>query len=285
MPLERLSPARRRRWRNPVGDSGCESATGEPSSPPAANPPDPAHTVPPTRRSLDGAWGNLFSSRLVPSAAEGKGFLPQVRSPQSEVTLRVAGEFDFRRLEGIIMALRGWAGCGAVWLARVPWEHEVGGSNPPTPTRPTVVVVAQLVRAPDCGSGGRGFESPQPPQRRAVSARGLRRPFCVLDLPSDATRYDCSGARRRRGVAARRGGPGVRRQRDRGGSDGARLRGHPPRAGQRRGRRRGAPGHGGRLRAIARRGRPVPGPFGHQAQTPIKHAAACCRARAGAWPG
>ena len=26
-----------------------------------------------------------------------------------------------------------------------------------------MVVVAQLVRAPDCGSGGRGFESPQPP--------------------------------------------------------------------------------------------------------------------------
>ena len=26
-----------------------------------------------------------------------------------------------------------------------------------------MVVVAQLVRAPDCGSGGRGFEPPQPP--------------------------------------------------------------------------------------------------------------------------
>ena len=26
-----------------------------------------------------------------------------------------------------------------------------------------VVVVAQLVRAPDCGSGGWGFKSPQPP--------------------------------------------------------------------------------------------------------------------------
>ena len=24
--------------------------------------------------------------------------------------------------------------------------------------RPTMVIVAQLVRAPDCGSGGRGFE-------------------------------------------------------------------------------------------------------------------------------
>ena len=28
---------------------------------------------------------------------------------------------------------------------------------------PLVVAVAQLVRAPDCGSGGRGFKSPQPP--------------------------------------------------------------------------------------------------------------------------
>ncbi len=27
-----------------------------------------------------------------------------------------------------------------------------------------LVAVAQLVRAPDCGSGGRGFKSHQPPQ-------------------------------------------------------------------------------------------------------------------------
>lgn len=27
----------------------------------------------------------------------------------------------------------------------------------------TMVAVAQLVRAPDCGSGGRGFETHQPP--------------------------------------------------------------------------------------------------------------------------
>jgi putative endonuclease len=26
------------------------------------------------------------------------------------------------------------SGCGAVWLARVLWEHEVAGSNPATPT-------------------------------------------------------------------------------------------------------------------------------------------------------
>ena len=29
-----------------------------------------------------------------------------------------------------------------------------------------MVVVAQLVRAPDCGSGGRGFESPHPPETK-----------------------------------------------------------------------------------------------------------------------
>ena len=34
-----------------------------------------------------------------------------------------------------------------------------------------MVVVAQLVRASDCGSEGRGFESPQPP-------------FLLLKLPS-----------------------------------------------------------------------------------------------------
>ena len=30
-------------------------------------------------------------------------------------------------------------------------------------TKVSVVAVAQLVRVPDCDSGGRGFESPQPP--------------------------------------------------------------------------------------------------------------------------
>ena len=30
-----------------------------------------------------------------------------------------------------------------------------------------LVGVAQLVRAPDCGSGGRGFESHYPPQKNA----------------------------------------------------------------------------------------------------------------------
>ncbi len=35
---------------------------------------------------------------------------------------------------------------------------------------PAMVAVAQLVRAPDCGSGGRGFNSPQPPH---PSPKGL----------------------------------------------------------------------------------------------------------------
>lgn len=26
------------------------------------------------------------------------------------------------------------SGCSAVWLARLPWAQEVGGSNPPSPT-------------------------------------------------------------------------------------------------------------------------------------------------------
>tara|TARA_B100000287_G_C20352081_1_gene670234 strand:+ start:54 stop:212 length:159 start_codon:yes stop_codon:yes gene_type:complete len=32
-----------------------------------------------------------------------------------------------------------------------------------------MVVVAQLVRAPDCGSGGRGFESHHPPKKKEQS--------------------------------------------------------------------------------------------------------------------
>ena len=37
-----------------------------------------------------------------------------------------------------------------------------------------MVVVAQLVRAPDCGSGGRGFESHHPPKKRSLA------PFFIL---------------------------------------------------------------------------------------------------------
>jgi hydroxyethylthiazole kinase-like sugar kinase family protein len=34
-----------------------------------------------------------------------------------------------------------FAGCGAVWLARLPWEQEAGGSSPSIPTRPHGQVV------------------------------------------------------------------------------------------------------------------------------------------------
>ena len=40
---------------------------------------------------------------------------------------------------------------------------DVVGSNPTKRTR-TMAAIAQLVRAPDCGSGGRGFESHWSPQ-------------------------------------------------------------------------------------------------------------------------
>ncbi len=43
-----------------------------------------------------------------------------------------------------------------------------------------MVVVAQLVRALDCGSKGRGFESPQPPK-----VPDLRAPVAQLDRASD----------------------------------------------------------------------------------------------------
>ena len=39
--------------------------------------------------------------------------------------------------------------------------------------RAQMVVVAQLVRAPDCGSGGRGFESHLPPFRKPFHLEGL----------------------------------------------------------------------------------------------------------------
>ncbi len=90
------------------------------------------------------------------------------------------------------------SGCGSAWLERLVWDQEVAGSNPVTPTtcgcssehRPSkpgvggsnpfrhifyfisipygpyevnMVGIAQLVSAPDCGSGGPGFESLYPP--------------------------------------------------------------------------------------------------------------------------
>lgn len=39
------------------------------------------------------------------------------------------------------------AGCSAAWLAHLPWEQGVGGSNPLTPT--ISAPVAQLDRATD----------------------------------------------------------------------------------------------------------------------------------------
>ena len=45
---------------------------------------------------------------------------------------------------------------------RVPFQEKV-----------IMVVVAQLVRAPDCGSGGRGFETHLPPKLKSPRYLGL----------------------------------------------------------------------------------------------------------------
>ena len=42
-----------------------------------------------------------------------------------------------------------------------------------------MVVVVQLVRTPDCGSGGRRFESGLPPKSKPSSNRGF---FCAFNL-------------------------------------------------------------------------------------------------------
>lgn len=43
-------------------------------------------------------------------------------------------------------------------------------------------IVAQLVRASDCGSEGRGFESRQPPFERRMKAEGWRMKIRMLRL-------------------------------------------------------------------------------------------------------
>ncbi len=46
------------------------------------------------------------------------------------------------------------------------------------------VGVAQEVRAPDCGSGGRGFESHHPPQLIVILQAGVAKLAHALDLGS-----------------------------------------------------------------------------------------------------
>ncbi len=67
-----------------------------------------------------------------------------------------------------------------------------------------VVVVAQLVRAPDCGSGGWGFKSPQPPQQTnnvptgslAQSAeQGTLNPKVIGSIPIRPTTRSLLGCR------------------------------------------------------------------------------------------
>jgi hypothetical protein len=59
-------------------------------------------------------------------------------------------------------------GCSAAWLAHLPWEQGVGGSNPLTPTifpapvaqlDPVYGGYGEAVNTNDCDSFIRGFES------------------------------------------------------------------------------------------------------------------------------
>src|SRR5690606_11495863 len=106
------------------------------------------------------------------------------------------------------------SGSGAAWSARVPWEHEVGGSNPLSPTislargavvrynGPCRAGVAQLPRAPAFQAGGRGLESRRPLHDCARSSVGQS--SCLLSsgswvrilpgAPAQATRGGCSSA-------------------------------------------------------------------------------------------
>lgn len=45
-----------------------------------------------------------------------------------------------------------------------------------------MVVVAQLVRASDCGSEGRGFETPQPPSKKDEKVSHVDTFFIILSL-------------------------------------------------------------------------------------------------------
>ena len=60
------------------------------------------------------------------------------------------------------------------WIEQRPSKPWVGGSNP---FRHAVVGIAQLVSAPDCGSGGPGFESLYPPFAFGLSPSGKAQHF------------------------------------------------------------------------------------------------------------
>jgi hypothetical protein len=89
---------------------------------------------------------------------------------------------------------------------RLPSGQETNGA--PSERRwSTAVIVAQLVRAPDCGSGGRGFKSPQSPH--APVAQSVEqwpfKPFVAGSSPAGRTkvplgRRDVLTGRRRAGT-------------------------------------------------------------------------------------
>ena len=75
------------------------------------------------------------------------------------------------------------------YVFSVLWRFRYKGSDC---QKKYTVVVAQLVRAPDCGSGGRGFETHLPPRKIKASLYGeaffVRESFSVYDYQKNRAR-------------------------------------------------------------------------------------------------
>ena len=81
------------------------------------------------------------------------------------------------------------------WIEQRPSKPWVGGSNPFEHIRDNLIIpfymvgIAQLVSAPDCGSGGPGFESQYPPL--ACGRNGILVSYIGLSPSGKAQHFDC----------------------------------------------------------------------------------------------
>lgn len=119
------------------------------------------HPAPGTRHLASGIW--CPPSPIYPAASGTRGCSSMAELQPSKLVVRVRFPSPAR-----------WSGGDSRLEAPVAQRTEqepskllVGGSNPSGGALrriPVMVAVAQLVRAPGCGPGGRGFKSPRSPQ-------------------------------------------------------------------------------------------------------------------------
>ena len=97
-----------------------------------------------------------------------------------------AAVYEFFRCAGILRA-------NALWMTSSCGPRRVRGhSTKSDRVNPLMVVVAQLVRAPVCGTGGRGFDPPQPPHYVTTVGTSGGRLLCDGCMSNPGVRSRCA---------------------------------------------------------------------------------------------